>query len=156
GIAVGRAAAGAPAGVSLQHAIEFNTVSRAQQDLPCMLKSVLPVVASDCVCYSAWESVGPPPTGELRRRILDDLAFIRVYPGMGLRPLMIGEYGDTQADAVTRVRIEATTFLEAGIPTAAYWEILDDALGIVRADPARTRTALWPMFRILLGGPIAL
>jgi hypothetical protein len=152
-------------GVTVLDAAEFVALDNARQDLPCMLNTVVPNVQCDYIAYSSWRTIGSPATSELRRKILDDIAFIRGYPNVGARPLMITEYGFREkkfTDPGERTDIAARAFLEAGIAKAFYWEIIDNECEHNQPDPPGassglellrqdgTRTPAWAALRNLL------
>lgn len=112
-------------GVKVKDAIEFVLLSRTRSGQTSMLRDVIPYVQSDYISYSSYETVQGPALGELGRRILDDLAFIRNYPGVDGRELLIGEYGfdSTLPDTESRMQIASEAFQQAGVPLAAYWTV---------------------------------
>jgi len=144
--------------VKVQDAIEFNSFDSMWRDEPCVLRDVIPYVDSDYVSYSAYDSVYRWSKGDIRRRILDDIAFIRQAPGMKGRPLMIGEYGLplSEPDADERTRIATEAFREAGIPLAYYWQIMDSVndadkgYGLVGNNGEKRSN--WDIFNKLLNG----
>ncbi|MBI5209592.1 MAG: hypothetical protein HY927_06410 [Elusimicrobia bacterium] len=120
--------AGLP-GVRVLDAAEFTQVEFARRDRPCWLKDVLAGADSDLMSYSSWQTISSTPTANLRRKILDDLAFIRRHPSAQGRDLLIAEYGFTEgqfADSGNRTDIAARAFLDAGIPLAFFWQIIDN------------------------------
>jgi hypothetical protein len=147
-------------GVQVLDAIEFNALDEARKNLPSVLRDVIPQVDADIISYSAYESVNKPPLGEMRRRILDDVEFIRNFPGVRGRPLIIGEYGFSElgdaalpescsarsdcsgvewGTASKRAEIATQAFNDAGIPLSYYWQIIDNperdpGYGIIHKD----------------------
>jgi hypothetical protein len=141
-------------GVRVQDAVEFNLLDRARRNLPSALRDIVPYVQSDYVSYSSYDTINRPSTADLSRRIDDDVCFIRSYPGIGDRPLMIGEYGFSQdqfADAPERATIASQAFLDEGVSKAFYWQIADNVsprFGLIGPDGARpTLTALGRLLR---------
>jgi hypothetical protein len=130
-------------------ALEFWRVQRPQQNVPSYLRDVIPQVESDFISLSAWEVI-PPPTADLRRRIIDDITFIRRYPGVGNRPLIVAEYGfDAHPDNADRAQIATQAFLDGGAFQAYYWLLESNGTGLIGLDGSRTDT--WHQFRTLLG-----
>lgn len=166
GVAQARAELPGLTGVRVADAIEFNLSSRAQAGVPCFLSHVAPAAAADYLSYSSWETMNAPATPQLRRRILDDIAFIRAHPGAQGRDLIISEFGFKEsvfADAGERTTLAAQAFLDAAVPLAFYWQILDNecqndqpgppgtcpGYGLLRQDGARAPA--WSALRGLLG-----
>src|SRR5205085_489624 len=128
GLLQGRAAVGAVTGVAVRDVVEFNRVIPARLDTICMLKSVIPNVQTEFISYSSYETINNPPAPALTQAISTDLAYIRNYPGVGGRPLIIGEFGFSEGfydDAGDRTQIAAQAFLDAGIPLAMNWVVTD-------------------------------
>ncbi|MBU6415315.1 DUF4214 domain-containing protein, partial [Patescibacteria group bacterium] len=154
--------------VKVLHAIEFVLLPPYGS----VLSRIVPYVWSDMVAYSAWRTTTWPdrPIGapeEIRQRIMDDVWFIRSYPGVGERPLMISEYGFPEkyfSDSGKRAEVAARAFLEAGVEHAFFWEILDNeceknmgesgapgncpGFGLIRKDG--TRAPAWYALRHIL------
>lgn len=157
--------AGLP-GVRVADAVEFNLLDRARQDVPCLLRDVAPSVESDYLSYSSWESVNSTDAAHLRDRLLEDISFARAHPAAQGRDLIISEYGfkeDLYPDSGARTAIAGQAFLDAAVPLAFYWEILDNecqndqpgppgacaGYGLLRQDGARAPA--WSALRGLLG-----
>ena len=117
-------------GVSVQDVAQFLDLNGAQQDQPSMLRDVLPHVNYDLLSYSSYDSMNKNvPVSQLGNSILRDIAFIRNYPGLPNKPLIIGEYGfspDQFSDAPQRAVAATQAFMQAGIPLASYWDVEDD------------------------------
>lgn len=155
GVVQGRAMAGAVSGVAVHDAAEFVWLTEGLQSKPGMLTSVIPNVQSDYITYSSYDTINrywSLPT--LRRGILDDLTWLRHYPGLNGRPLLIGEYGFSLQNALTdadqHMTIASQAFMDASIPLALYWVAADYANGFGIATPNNQRTSVWTAFRSFL------
>ena len=166
GVAQARAELAALTGVRVADAIEFNLPGRARWNIPSLLGQVAPAVDSDYLAYSAWESVTISTSADLRRGLLDDIAFIRAHPAAAGRDLIISEYGFRESaypDSGARTAEAAQAFLDAAVPLAFYWGILDNecqndqpgppgtcqGYGLLRQDGERAPA--WSALRTLLG-----
>ena len=154
GLLKAREEIGTKTDVRVLDAVEFNSLDRFRRGEANLLADVVPKVDSDCVSYSAYDSLYRSDNGDLRRRILDDVLLIRHAPGMRNRRLMIGEFGFKQplpgdadgAKARERARIMTEALVQSGAFLAAYWQIsdsggVDDGFGLLRHDG--TRTPAW-------------
>ena len=165
GVSDARKAAGHPPGVQVLEAIEFNSVDNARRGQPSMLKSVIPYVRSDLLSCSAYDLAYREPTKVLDKRVLGGLTFLRKYPGVAGRPLMVGEFGESQdpsqnpfaSEAKERLGILVRVFAAAGVPYVFYWQVSesknggDQGFGIFLPNGAKT--PLWYAVHGLLRAP---
>ncbi len=166
GIVLGRSDAGSVPGVQVLDAVEFTRVGVVRAGLPSLVRDVLPYVDSDFIAYSAWETINNPLTQDLRRRTLEDVAFLRGHPAAKGRPLIITEFGfreNVHADAGERTGIVARAFLDGGASLAFFWQAIDNECehdqpaspgvcpGLALLRPDGSRTGAWTALRELTG-----
>jgi hypothetical protein len=155
--------AGDISGVQVKDAIEFNSVECAVVGRsPCVLTDIVPLVDSDLISYSSYESLThaiPADSAEaLQQKIFDDLDVIRNYAGE--RPIYIGEFGFPanalgSCEAGRRTRAAAQAFIDAGLLLAFDWQIKDGGSnaqdsGYGLIDDSGRKTCAWHALHGLL------
>jgi hypothetical protein len=138
-------------GPRVQHAVEMNLIHHAQRGLPSMLASVIPHVDSDLIAYASWWSIGR--AGDRSRNVRDDISFIRGFPGVGSRSVIVSEFGISHQDRDLgpRTKEMVQTLSSAGVPMAFYWEIFDNGPNLALVGPEATRFDSWHTIRAFLG-----
>jgi hypothetical protein len=144
-------ASGRSNGTRVQHAIEMNLLHQAQRGLASVLASVIPEVASDLIAYSTWWSLGRP--GDRVRNLRDDIAFIRAFPAVGGRPVLVSEFGVSciEPDGGPRTIDAVEACSCAGVERAFYWQIFDNGPNFALVGPEATRFDSWHAMRGLTG-----
>jgi hypothetical protein len=147
GVAQGRGVSGAE---RVKHAIEFNLVHHAQRRLRSMLASVIPEAYSDFLAYTSWWSLGRG--SNIVRHVHDDITFIRNFPGVGSRPVIITEFGFSYLEPqLHRRTMEAVNaFSVAKVPIALYWQIFDNGVDVALVGRDATRFDSWHALRTAL------
>ena len=149
GVVQGRQRAGVAG--SIQHAIEFNALSKSVRDRPGVLRDVVRQVESDLVSYSSWETSGRFDT----RRMKDAIVFIERAPAVEGRKVMIAEFGvpNSPADANDEAHADALlqAFLEMGV-NAFFWQIFNNGVPVGLIGPDFQHSNAWFALRQALGG----
>ncbi len=143
-------------GVRVYHAAEVNRVVQSMRTgFPNMVNKVLPHTKLDLISYSAWDAVGPPPSGVIRwltaeggcptlRQALDFIAANAPDSAdFGNRNVYLGEFGMPEnvysLDKVQSAIPNAVrTALDWGCPYIVYWELYCNELKDPKAKPPVT------------------
>jgi hypothetical protein len=147
GVVAGRTTIGTE---RVKHAIEFNLIHQAQRGLRSMLASVLPEVTSDLIAYSSWWTLSRGT--DIVRSFCDDITFVRNFPGVRDRPLIITEFGLNylEPDLAQRTTQAVRALSLAQIPLAFYWEIFDNGPDLALVGRQGTRFESWHTLRKFL------
>ncbi len=144
GIAQARSSAETNSDVRVDFALEMNRLEIVRKGKRnTFLGSVIPLVPSDWVAYSSWETIsnrgGPQDPDSIYKTVVADLNDIKQRSG---RPLFVSEFGYVESGNSTlqAARTEAAIrgFKDAGIPLAFYWNTYESDYGVLRTDGKRT------------------
>lgn len=149
GVVQGRGRARPPG--SIQHAIEFNLLSRSVRDVPGVLHDVVRDVESDLVSYSSWETTSQFDA----RRTKDAIAFIERVPANNGRKVLIAEFGEannpSNPEAEAHLGSLLRAFLDMGV-NAFFWSIFNNGAPVGLIGPNFQRFDTWFALRQALGG----
>ena len=137
--------------VRIQHAIEFNLLSRSVRDEPGILRDVARDADSDLIAYSSWETAERFDT----RAMKDAIAFIQSAPASRGRSVIISEFGQPNSpadgDAQARLNALVSAFVDSGVK-AFFWEIFNNGVPYGLIGPGFERFEAWFALRQALGG----